>query len=115
MCGCEQGLCPGNCACGCDHYWPPTQEQVQRLADEQRSAREGWYERVKVLMAENASLRSQVQSDQKQLDEAADVILDLRKKIAKDIWAAKPNHITRDYTDVDKAYDDCAHIALGDR
>lgn len=37
----------------------------------------------------------------------------LRETIARDIHAAKPEHITRDYTRVDQAYDDAARVARG--
>lgn len=37
----------------------------------------------------------------------------LRSSIALDIHASKPHHTTRDYTEVDQAYDMAALIAVG--
>lgn len=57
MCGCEQGLCLGGCACGCSHTWPPTQEEVQRIVDREAQARRGWVDRAHELVEERDALK----------------------------------------------------------
>lgn len=74
---------------------PLTDDQRDRLARALLMGRRHTFDEVAAMLAEARA------------EGAAEALL----QVARDIQAAKPPHVTRNYTPIDMAYDDAARIA----